>query len=612
MSAREKTDSVRGIAAGVAPAMYLIVTGEVGGDRAFALEKQVVTIGRASDRDVVINDRRVSSHHAELRRAGKTWIIFDLASTNGTFVNGARTTEAVLSVGDEITVGSTLLVFSNKTTYDKTSKIIAPPLGRSQTPISADATPAGVDAVHPAARGLIEFPLVDIEKRFFQSIDEKAPLDVAQKLNIVYRLSSELNSILSVDELCERLVDLVLEVIACDRAFVILLRNGKLVPKVIRKKAGLKDHKGLSISGTILNQVLKEGVAIITQDAQGDERFTGGDSIVFYSIRSALSVPLKSKEDVLGIVHVDKTTADQPFKEQDLQLLALICNQAASNLASAQLFEDLKVANAELRGAKEEILRWNLELEQKVEERTREIAKKSEEILRLNAEKDELLGMVAHDLRTPITAILGFSDVMIQHLETGAVAVRVREDVEIVQRIASEMSDLLNDLLDVSKIEAGKITVQRELRPLEPVIDECYETYRFLAEPKGLKLTRDLPPGELPPVRHDPRRVGQVLNNLLSNAVKFSRPGDTITLGAQKIGNSVVISVSDTGQGIAPEEVSRIFERFEQTSTKSTGGERGSGLGLAIARKLVELHGGKIWVESKKDVGSTFAFSLPL
>ncbi len=638
MSAREKKEPARTAAADLS-VLYLIVTSDrEEGDRAYPLVEPLVTIGRALDRDIVLADRCASSHHAEVQRVGARWVIRDLGSTNGTFVNGTRVNEALLSLGDQITVGSTTIVLHDNITYEKTSKILLGPApAASAAQAGALAPPAGAASAfsgpangggtaqaarsaaghdpHPGGltRGLIEYPLVDIEKRFFQSLDEKSPPDVAQKLASIHRLSSELNSILEADPLLERVADLIIEVIACDRVFIVLSNGGKLVPKVIRKKAGLKDHKGLSISSTILNQVLREGVAIITQDAQDDKRFAGGDSIAFYSIRSALSVPLKAKEAVLGVVHVDKTTANQPFKEQDLQLLALICDHAASILVNAQLFAELRAANAELRAAKEEILRWNLELEQKVEERTREIARKSEEILRLNEQKDELLGMVAHDLRTPITAILGFMDVIVQHIDAGAEIGRIREDVEIVQRIATEMSDLLNDLLDVSKIEAGKITIQRELRSLRPLIEECYATYRFLAEPKGLALKLEIPDGdEIPPVRHDPRRISQILNNLLSNAVKFSRAGDTITLSANRVGNWIVVSVTDTGQGIAPEEIHKIFQRFEQTSTAPTSGERGTGLGLAIAKKLVELHGGKIWVESKPGVGSKFAFSLPL
>ncbi|HVY61339.1 MAG TPA: GAF domain-containing sensor histidine kinase, partial [Planctomycetota bacterium] len=393
--------------------------------------------------------------------------------------------------------------------------------------------------------------------------------------------------------------------------FIILHAQGKLVPKVIRKKAGVKDHKGLSISATILNQVMRDGKAIITQDAQDDSRFGGQDSIVFYSIRSALTVPLKVKESILGVVHLDKVTNTHPFKEEDLQVLALICNQAASNLANAQLVEELKRTNNELRQAKEEVLRWNLELEQKVEERTREVVKKNEEVTRLNAQKDELMGMVAHDLRTPITAILGFTDVMTQHLDMEAGLEKVREDVQIVARLSSEMSELLNDLLDVAKIEAGKITIARERRSIRELVLDCYHTYVNLTEPRHLRLKLDVS-ADLPPVNHDARRIGQVLNNLLANAAKFSKPGDTITLGARRDGTCIEVSVTDTGQGIPEAEIHKVFGRFEQTSTRATRGEVGTGLGLAIAKKLVELHGGKIWVESKHGVGSKFTFTLPL
>ncbi len=577
----------------------LIVTSDVHGDKVIPLSKGSLTIGRSIDCDVVLVDRKVSNIHAEVVRQGAVHVIKDLSSTNGTFVEGNRVTEAVLNLGDEITVGSTLIVFTDKSSFEKTAKIV---LGPDPLP------PPGVSAGR-----MLEIPLVDIEKKFFQSVgQDHAPLDVTQKLNILYKLSSQINAILEVDELLESVMDLILEVISCDRAFIILVeKGGKLVPKVIRKRAGLKDHKGLSISGTILTQVLREGKAIITQDAMDDSRFNGGDSIVFYSIRSALSVPLKVKETILGVVHLDKMTASQPFKEEDLQLLALICNQAAVNLANAKLFEEVRLANQELRKAKEEILRWNIELEQKVEERTSEITKQSEEIRRLNEQKDDLMGMVAHDLRTPITSILGFADVILQHLDMSAGPDRIREDTQVIVRIASEMNELLNDLLDVAKIESGKIEIQRQLKPLDDTLLECYQTYVFLGESKGLKLELDLEPG-LPPVPHDPKRMAQVLNNLLHNAVKFSRPGDRITVAARVGEDAVEISVVDTGQGIAPEDMGRIFRRYEQVGSTPTRGEKGTGLGLAIAKKLVELHDGRIWVESQRGLGSRFAFTLPL
>ncbi len=598
----------------------LIVASDSGGeDRVLTLAKAVTTIGRAPDRDVMLHDRRASSHHAEVRRtAGGLFTIHDCASTNGTFLNGQQIKESILKIGDELTIGSTLIVFTNNSTFEKTAKIVLGPdafgaLGGGRS--GAGAATGGPPGSLP--RGTIEFPLVDIEKRFFQNLDEQnASLDVAQKLKVLSRLSSEANTILEVDELCERVMDLILEVIQCDRAFIILLNQGKLVPKVIRKKAGIKDHKGLSISGTILNQVLREGNAIVTHDAQEDSRFNGGDSILFYSIRSAVTVPLKVKENILGVVHLDKVTATQSFKEEDLQLLALICNQAASNLANAQLVEELKRTNVELRQAKEEVLRWNLELEQKVEERTRQVVKSSEQVTRLSAQKDELIGMVAHDLRTPITAINGFTDVILQHLDMAAEPERIREDVGIIGRLSSEMSDLLNDLLDVAKIEAGKITIQREVRPVRDLVSDCYDTYVCLSEPKNLKIEMEVEP-DLPPVSYDARRIGQVLNNLLANAVKFSRPNDKITIGARRgtgpaTQKSVEISVTDTGQGIPPDEIAKIFGRFEQGSARPTRGEIGTGLGLAIAKKLVELHGGSIWVESKQGVGSKFTFTLPI
>jgi signal transduction histidine kinase/pSer/pThr/pTyr-binding forkhead associated (FHA) protein len=581
----------------------LIITSETQDDRVVPLTKPTITIGRASDRDIVLVDRRASAHHAEIRRTpGGLYTLHDLDSTNGTYLNGQPIKQSVLKIGDEVTIGSTLLVFTNKNRFEKTARIVLGP----------DPFPSGRAPPDAHLRGVLELPVVDIEKRFFQGLDDsRTPLDVAQKLTVISRLSNEVTTIVEVDALLEKVADIVLEVIRCDRAFLILAHQGRLTPKVIRKRAGIKDHKGLTISGTILAQVLREGKAILTRDAEDDARFNGSDSIAFYSIRSAVTVPLRVKENILGVLHLDRVTAATPFKEEDLEILALLCNQAAPMLANAQLVEELRRTNAELRQAKEEVLRWNLDLEQKVEERTREVVRKSEEIAKLNQQKDELMGMVAHDLRTPITAILGFTDVMTQHLAQEDAVERLGEDVQIVQRISSEMSELLNDLLDVAKIEAGKITIVRERRPIRDLLCECYQTYLYLTEGKNLKLLLDVP-DDLLAVAHDARRIGQVLNNLLANATKFSRTGDTITLGARREGNVVEVWVADTGQGIPADELPKVFGRFQQTSTKATDGQVGTGLGLAIAKKLVEMHGGSIWVESKLGVGTRFAFTLPL
>lgn len=572
----------------------LIITSEVFGDRVVAMERPVLTIGRAPDCDVVISDRKVSGHHAVVRRSGDRFELQDLGSTNGTFVNGQRVTRVELQLEDEIALGHTHIVFSDRPTFEGTAKMVI---------ASSD---------DGCGHQTLEIPLTGLETSFVRDVKADGDVDLAQKVELISRMGSEINSLLEVDELLEKVADLVIDLVPCDRAFILILEEGgRLTPKVIRKREGIRHQRGVTVSGSILKSALGENKGVLTKNAQEDDRFTGNKSIILYAIQSALCVPLRFKERVLGVVYLDRVTPSVPFHEEDLKLLGLVCNQVASSLSNAQAVEALRVANNELRQAKGEILRWNLDLEQKVHERTQELERKNAEISRLMREKDELLGMVAHDLRTPLTSIVGFSEIVAQHVQSGVPREQIVEAVDTVSRIAYSMSELLSDLLDVARIAAGKIRIERVKQPIDQLVRDCFNTCSFLAAAKNRHLSVEIEP-DLPEVRHDPHRIVQVLNNLLSNAIKFSKAGDRVAVTARRDGDVVEVSVTDTGQGIPEEEIGRIFERFEQTSTRATNGERGAGLGLAIARRLIELHGGTIWVESKEGIGSRFTFSLPV
>ncbi|MHC4393743.1 MAG: ATP-binding protein [Planctomycetota bacterium] len=584
----------------------LILTSEVLGDQVISLGIRPIMIGRAAECDIRLIDRMVSSQHALIRRADRGYEIRDCGSTNGTFVNGARVQSARLLIGDEITIGHTLLIFTDKKAFEGTARMVVPsvePISGLHAPV--DAAPSSSETT---TSGLFQLDVGEIEKRFFRDIESQGSPDLRGRLEVVYRMGAELNQLLSVDRLLERVSDLVIELIECDRVFVIVREGPRLVPKVVRRREGLADHPGLSLSATILKEVVRHGKAVLARDAQEDARFRGGDSIHLFSIQSALAVPMRVKESILGIIYVDKISINRKFNEDDMKLLALVANQAAPCLANARAVEELRQTNQELRSAKEQILRWNLELEAKVQSRTREIEEKTDEILRLSQEKDELLGMVAHDLRTPLTGIVGYSQVLVQHLEMGSPPETVMEEVETVKRIALDMAGLLNDLLDVSRIEAGRINILKDALPLERTVAGCTQNYRALGQVKSIKVEFVVEPG-LPRVPHDPRRVAQVVNNLLSNALKFTPPGGDVRVSVLRDERPgwVRVVVEDTGRGISPGDLQRIFERFE----RGPSGPRGAGLGLTIARKLVELHGGEIWVESAHGAGSRFMFALP-
>jgi signal transduction histidine kinase len=240
----------------------------------------------------------------------------------------------------------------------------------------------------------------------------------------------------------------------------------------------------------------------------------------------------------------------------------------------------------------------------------REMAKKNVELESLNQQKNRFLGMAAHDLRSPLGVILTYSE----FLEAEAWPVLNPEQREFVTTIKSTsefMLNLVTDLLDVAAIEAGQLKLDRQPVDLAQLIRRNGDLNRVLAARKEIAVELDLPPN-LPPVPLDAGKIEQVLNNLISNAIKFSHPRSTVRVCLTCADGVATVAVHDQGQGIPAADLPKLFKPFSKTSVRSTTGEPGTGLGLAIARRMIEGHGGRIWVASEPGHGSTFSFTLPL
>jgi signal transduction histidine kinase/HAMP domain-containing protein len=226
-----------------------------------------------------------------------------------------------------------------------------------------------------------------------------------------------------------------------------------------------------------------------------------------------------------------------------------------------------------------------------------------------NKHKSEFLANMSHELRTPLNAVLGYTE-LIQDGIYGEVRQTMADVLERIQQNGRHLLGLINDVLDLSKIEAGQLTLAPSDYSLRELVLDVVSATEALAAEKNLALEVDVP-ADLPRGRGDERRLTQVLLNLVSNAIKFTEAG-SVHIGAQLEDGNFVVAVTDTGVGIAPEDRERIFEEFQQVDSSSTRRKGGTGLGLAIARRIVELHGGRIWVESTPGEGSTFSFTLPL
>jgi len=216
---------------------------------------------------------------------------------------------------------------------------------------------------------------------------------------------------------------------------------------------------------------------------------------------------------------------------------------------------------------------------------------------------------MSHELRTPLNAVIGFSEVLLQRM-FGALNDKQDEYLKDIYASGQHLLSLINDILDLSKIEAGRMELAPAPFHLPSALDNAVTLVKERAGRHGIALQLDIDPA-LGEVVGDERKIKQVLLNLLSNAVKFTPQGGQISLKAGRRDGAVEISVADTGIGIAPEDQAAIFEEFRQVGSDERKRE-GTGLGLTLAKKFVELHGGRMWVESELGRGSTFTFTLPV
>jgi signal transduction histidine kinase len=297
---------------------------------------------------------------------------------------------------------------------------------------------------------------------------------------------------------------------------------------------------------------------------------------------------------------------------------------AAAKIGSGALDERIDAARRDELGAvaeefnrmAERLQESHAALEQKVEERTRELQKaldeladKSRELEVASRHKSEFLASMSHELRTPLNAIVGFSQVLQQKL-FGEVNEKQAEYLDDILSSANHLLSLINDILDLSKVESGQVELERDSFSLREALERGVVMIRERATKNGVGLQLELDP-RVELVDGDERRIRQVVFNLLSNAVKFTPKGGHVEVSATRQDGEVIVAVADTGPGIAPQDQARIFEEFQQTDAGAEHRE-GTGLGLALSKSLVELHGGRIWVESELGKGSTFIFTIPV
>ena len=318
-------------------------------------------------------------------------------------------------------------------------------------------------------------------------------------------------------------------------------------------------------------RVLRTGepeVMADVDDAALDRLCTGPDHremVQALGLKSALAVPIRSREGILGVLTLARTAGD-PYDAHDLRLSQALARRASLAVENARLYEQARQA---VRA------------------------------------RDEVVAVVSHDLRNPLNAVLIASTVLSEHGDPERLQPRDRKQIDVIRRAAEQMTSLTQDLLEVSALESGTVTVTPRACPPATLLTAA-EMFAPEAEEKGVALRTSLPEEELPRVAADYGRVLQVFGNLVGNAVKFTPSGGEVEVGAARAAEYVRFWVRDTGPGIEREHLPRLFDRFWQARR----GGHGAGLGLAIVRGIVEAHGGQVWAESEPGAGSTFHFTL--
>jgi len=234
----------------------------------------------------------------------------------------------------------------------------------------------------------------------------------------------------------------------------------------------------------------------------------------------------------------------------------------------------------------------------------------NDELTHLDELKSDFMATMSHELRTPLTSIIGYSDMLLSGM-TGELDPKQASFVESILKNGENLLNLINDILDLTKIEAGKLELRHESVDLRAALLGVLPVLKPRAAEKHIKVSTFLPT-DLPEVHADPGKLNQVLLNLLTNAVKYTPDNGSVSVEARRSDGMVEVWVTDTGIGIAREDQERIFQRFTQIDSSTTRAQGGTGLGLAIARELVELHGGHIRVQSQIGVGSSFVFTVPI
>lgn len=366
-------------------------------------------------------------------------------------------------------------------------------------------------------------------------------------------------------------MDKITEILGVERGSLMLLdkENQELSIKVAKGLAGdLAKSTKAKVGEGVSGWVAKNKEPLLVKDIGKDVRFRkrGGE----YHNDSLLSVPLMARDELLGVINVNNKTTKEIFDEEDLDKLRELSVHVSHAINRSLKYEELKS---------------------------------------LSQIKLDFVSTVSHELRSPLAAVKEATNLMLDGM-VGKINKKQEKFLNISKNNIDRVLNLINDLLDASKLESDKLHMKRNYQDICPILKDSYETLKFSADKKDIKFKLEMPRKKIL-MWFDQDLITRVLVNLISNAIKYMQENGMVDIRLEDLGKFVQVSVTDNGAGIATENQDKIFDKFYTVAKAKSDGIKSTGLGLPIAKEIVELHKGRIWVDSEAGRGSRFLFTLP-
>jgi two-component system, NtrC family, sensor kinase len=547
-------------------ACLFVIQGRDQGKR-FELDTAVVGIGREATNPIRLHDVEVSRRHAQVVQAEGQFRLVDLASSNGTFVNEQQIDQHLLTSGDRVQVGRTLLIFTGN--EDRSSIDLAAEVDIIQSEQASD----GSRIVSSISR--------EEGSQLWNDAELSASPWLARarsNLQIMYRTALAVSHTLDIDQLLQRIMELIFEWVEADRGCVMLVdwESGEALPKVFRSRREQRTSERMRISRTILDYVLQHREGVLTSDAREDERWDPAASIVKLGVREAICVPMQGRYGMVGVIYIDTYTPPgqvlqnrhvNRFSEEHLKLMVAIGHQAALAVEDTSYYSALVQAE------------------------------------RLAA-VGQTIATLSHHVKNILQGIRGGSYLIDEGLKNTDTDL-IRKGWNIVDKNQEKISNLVMDMLTFSKERQP----ERVPAQLNQVVLEVIELMQARAAEAGVSLQWQ-PDSTMPVLQFDPDALHRAILNVVTNAVDACEKtqGGRILLATDYLADQGLarITIEDNGEGIAAEHLQQIFSLFE-----SRKGSRGTGLGLPVSQKILREHGGEIRVESTPNVGSKFFLEFP-